>query len=171
MTIKSEQTIFVVHTNAYSGNFERELCAYITGQVGDCGVGESMASDFLDDCGEDLADDFAEIIAQPRDDNGVARPCSIYPTPGRYNDGMGGHFDTAEGVEGGGRWPAYESVAVYFREAPGQDAIELMKDRAVQYALTKYNRKSYDADRAPLIITGFELVTVTTKVSESRHAV
>lgn len=32
-------TIFVVETNKYSGNFEKEMVAYMTGFIGNCGVG------------------------------------------------------------------------------------------------------------------------------------
>ena len=32
----------VVKTNSYAGDFEREYCAYVTGQVGECEVGWEM---------------------------------------------------------------------------------------------------------------------------------
>ena len=35
--------IFVVDTNQYSGNFERELTAYMKGMIGGCGVGVELA--------------------------------------------------------------------------------------------------------------------------------
>jgi hypothetical protein len=38
-----ERLLFVVDTDTYAGNFEREMCAYITGQVGECEVGEEIA--------------------------------------------------------------------------------------------------------------------------------
>lgn len=36
----SKKYSFIIDTNSYAGNFEREMCAYLTGQVGDCGVGD-----------------------------------------------------------------------------------------------------------------------------------
>ena len=27
--------LLVIDTNSYAGNFERQLCAYVTGQIGD----------------------------------------------------------------------------------------------------------------------------------------
>ncbi|KKK83825.1 hypothetical protein LCGC14_2789530, partial [marine sediment metagenome] len=36
---KSDSWIFIIDTDSYAGNFEREMCAYITGRVGECGVG------------------------------------------------------------------------------------------------------------------------------------
>lgn len=158
----SEQIIFVIHTDAYSGNFERELCAYITGQVGDCGVGEDLASDFLDEVGDEQADLFSEIIGSKTDDRGCARPCEIYATPGRLNDGVGNLYDAKEGETG---WPAYESVAIYFDEMPSQEQIDLMKERTHEYAKSEYNRKSYHRDREPLTIKGFELVREFTTVA------
>lgn len=39
----SSKYILVADTNQYAGNFERELCAYITGQYGECSVGADIA--------------------------------------------------------------------------------------------------------------------------------
>lgn len=164
----SEQIIFVIHTDAYSGNFERELCAYITGQIGECGVGEDLASDFLDEVGDEAADLFSDIVMQVNDDRGCARPCAIYATPGRLNDGYGNMRDGKEGETG---YPAYESVAIYFSERPSDEQIELMKSRARDYAEQEYNRKSYNRDRDPLTIKGFELITEITEKKEVREAV
>jgi len=165
--MSDERIIFVIHTNAYAGNFERELCAYITGQVGDCGVGEDLASDFLDEVGDEQADLFADIIGVAPDDGRCDRPCKIYPTPGRLNNGMGTHFDAAEDQKG---FPAYESVAIYFDEMPSDEQFDLMKDRTMQYAKSVYNRKSYYKDREPLVIKGFELIVETTEVKQLRKA-
>jgi len=41
-----EKHSFIIDTNEYAGNFEREMCAYCTGQIGDCGVGEEEAEKF-----------------------------------------------------------------------------------------------------------------------------
>ena len=37
--MQNEKYLFVIDTDSYSGNFEREMCAYCTGQIGDCEVG------------------------------------------------------------------------------------------------------------------------------------
>ena len=34
--------LFIIHTDSYAGAFEREICAHITGLVGDCEVGEEL---------------------------------------------------------------------------------------------------------------------------------
>jgi hypothetical protein len=162
----TEQLIFVVHTDSYSGNFEREMCAFLTGQIGDCGVGDDMANLFEEELGEDLKEAFAEIIKQVADeDHGDCfRPCVIWPTPGRGNDGMGQHFDLTPEYATKRYYPAYESVAIFFKKQPSQEMIELMKSRAQLYAKEEYNRKSYHADREPLNIKGFQLLKKVTKV-------
>lgn len=40
---------FIIKTNKYAGNFEREICAYITGNVGECGVGSEYARKFKEE--------------------------------------------------------------------------------------------------------------------------
>jgi hypothetical protein len=35
-----EGYVFIIDTEQYAGNFEREMCAYCTGILGDCEVGE-----------------------------------------------------------------------------------------------------------------------------------
>lgn len=84
---------FVIDTETYAGNFERELCAYLTGRIGDCGVGQSSATRFDEDLGETEWPDLLEdLVGSESDDHGCSRPCKIYPTPGWFNNGMGGIF-------------------------------------------------------------------------------
>ncbi len=35
--------LFVIDTDTYAGSFEREICAYVTGQIGECEVGKEEA--------------------------------------------------------------------------------------------------------------------------------
>ena len=83
---------FVVDTESYAGNFEREMCAFMTGQVGECGVGQKAAAIFEEDCGEDLLEEMEDLIGAENDDRGCCRPAKIYPTPGWFNNGVGGHY-------------------------------------------------------------------------------
>lgn len=153
MSTEEEQLIFIVHTDQYSGNFERQMTAFMTGQVGDCGVGEEYAEEVMDDFNEQDFEAFQEIIGSCQDDHGCDRPCEIWPTPGRYNNGMGGHFD-GDPKDGEGRWPAYESVAIYFDEMPTPQQIQFMKDRAYEFA------KNF---RYEIKITGFEMIKQITR--------
>jgi len=76
---------FVIDTNMYSGNFERELCAYITGVVGDCEVGTNKI-------------EFNEIdgVMQVADDHGCERPVAAYETPNCFNNGMGFNYTAGQ---------------------------------------------------------------------------
>ena len=87
--------IFVIDTEQYAGNFERELCAYLTGQIGDCQVGDDMAEKFKEEEGEKLVEKFDDLI-QRVSDEGCYRPVMIWYTEGWFNNGIGGHFRTGE---------------------------------------------------------------------------
>ena len=64
----------------YSGSFEREMCAYITGHIGECGVGYS----FVDKKYTKL---FKPYILQIDEQNsGCKRPVKIYPNPKYSNN-------------------------------------------------------------------------------------
>ncbi len=79
---------FVIDTDKYAGNFEREMCAYLTGRTGECGVGKPDEDKDYSIFGYDVID-----VA---DDNGCERPVTIYPTPGFYNNGMGFEYKTGQ---------------------------------------------------------------------------
>jgi hypothetical protein len=67
----------IIETNSYAGNFEREMCAAITGAVGECGVGSPLDYDYSM---------FEGSIVEKQDENGFYRPVSIYPDAnGNYN--------------------------------------------------------------------------------------
>jgi hypothetical protein len=128
------QFTFVVDTNQYAGNFERQLCAYITGLVGDCDVGGEYSTLFQQ---EETTPPFDEVVAYP-DDHGCFRPCEI--------------FKDSKGAK-------YNSVAIHFETRPTASHIEIMKRRAFLFptALTKY-----DSSRLGKIkITGFRLIEQT----------
>lgn len=94
---RSPRRYLIVDTENYSGNFERALCAFMTGQVGECGVGLEQAKEFCQEHPEDL---FEDLVTRDTDDRGIRRPAKIWPTPGWFNDGMGGHYrEDEEGVE------------------------------------------------------------------------
>ncbi|MCH9836146.1 hypothetical protein K0U83_10820 [bacterium] len=92
---------FVIDTDHYAGDFERETCAAATGRVGECGVGVAVADAARADLStsEDgrrflrWCEDHVRDVA---DDNGCARPCSAYPTPGWMDDGHGNAYRVEE---------------------------------------------------------------------------
>lgn len=62
---------FIIDTNEYAGNFEREMTAFITGVVGECEVGD----EYVD---QEITEMFDEEIQHASDDNGCYRPCEVY---------------------------------------------------------------------------------------------
>ncbi len=92
--------IFIIDTDMYAGNFERELTAYCTGVIGDCGVGQERAKLFVKECPEQ-ENEMAELVEQVADEHGCYRPTKIQPTPGFFNDGMGNEWPDSEWPEDG----------------------------------------------------------------------
>ena len=60
---------FVVKTNEYTGNFEREMCAFVTGRIGECEVGDAYIVN--------LPVNFDNIM-DVADDSGCHRPVSVH---------------------------------------------------------------------------------------------
>lgn len=93
--------IFVIDTNKYAGNFERQLCAYMTGRIGECEVGEEEAKIFNK---ETNTDEYAfdderhpfQFVINVSDEVKCQRPVTIIATPGWFNPGMGGQFRDGE---------------------------------------------------------------------------
>lgn len=84
--------LFVIDTDSYAGNFEREMCAYITGQIGECGVGKKLAERAKKELEADGSfEDFDHIVISAPDEHGCRRPTTIYPNPNWF-DGRGGHY-------------------------------------------------------------------------------
>jgi hypothetical protein len=107
--------IFIIDTDKYAGNFEREMCAYMTGHVGECGVGENIAEDFEEEFPREYKK-FEAIILKVTDDNGCFRPVQIEPIKNTR---------------------AYNAVGINFSERPHEKLIEFMKSRAEEFAKAK----------------------------------
>lgn len=126
--MSTDYYLFVIDTNAYAGNFERDMCAYMTGHVGDCGVGIGMAELYAKDEGEPLY----RVISVP-DEQGCNRPTSIWPSP---NGDM-------------------NSVAIFFETRPNKNEIALLKRRAAMFLSAP---KGHQFDSRPTKILGFRLI-------------
>lgn len=59
-----------IKTNCYAGNFEREMCAFLTGHIGECGSGEEFVE-------EDVKSWFEDFISGDSDEYGCFRPVSL----------------------------------------------------------------------------------------------
>ena len=82
----------IIDTDKYSGNFEREMCAYITGVLGICEIGEKESDIALEELDQETIYWFNNNTIQMSDDGSNLRPCAIRPTPGWFNDGMGNNW-------------------------------------------------------------------------------
>lgn len=142
----SEKYIFVIDTDQYAGNFEREMCACCTGQIGECEVGEEESKKFRTEVGEEVYDIMDELVEQRPDDHGCSRPTSLWRTP-IYLSPKGGH----------------NSVAIFFYDMPSEDILTVMKDRAEIFI--KGNERIFNKPRTMKIL-GFRLLKETTIIEE-----
>jgi hypothetical protein len=83
---------FVIDTDDYAGKFEREMCAYITGCTGDCGVGSEFAELADKEVAKDILEKFDDYIANVPDEHGCNRPVTIWPSTNWWNDGIGNQW-------------------------------------------------------------------------------
>lgn len=150
--------IFVIDTDSYSGNFEREMTGWIMGHDN---YGETYTKGTHEQVRE-LYPELSEYFTRMQeissdhvfDDEYGHQQCGIIETPGWSNDGMGKHTKLAEGEKR--KWPAYQSVgiAVSTTEIPKGD-LKQMKALAQEFA------KDNDIE-----ILGYRIVTVETVTTE-----
>jgi hypothetical protein len=106
--------VIVFDTDRYAGNFEREMCAYVSGQYGECEVGRELAESVLPTLKHRQW--YEEHVVSEPDEHGCWRPTSIWPTPG---DNDPEH--------------PYESVAIFVDEFPPVAVLAEMIARARAY--------------------------------------
>lgn len=153
--------IVVFDTDAYSGNFERELGGYACGAYNGLYPGDNHGWDekveFEKDCPELAASLSKKLVSLHHIEYGPVQT-SIRSTPVRRNDGHGKCYDS-EGAEG---YPAYESVAVFFKRPPTPEEMKAIRVRAHEFSqtFTKY--------RSGFSIKDIYLVTRVVSVSEER---
>tara|TARA_Y100000310_G_scaffold56232_1_gene51647 strand:+ start:49474 stop:49926 length:453 start_codon:yes stop_codon:yes gene_type:complete len=148
----SKKYIFAIDTDKYAGNFEREMCAYATGQLGICEVGKEMQKLFIqeeDDPAYDESLIFEGIIENRADGNGAMRPCSIGVTPNLKK-------------------PVCNSVEIYFHKKPTEEQIEMLKRRCTKFATDKSIPKKWPSQEYPDKILGFRLITEETTLTEEK---
>ena len=127
---------FVIDTDEYAGNFEREMCAYVTGRVGDCQVGEDIAEKVRDEIEQsDFFDEIDRVVVTLPDDHGCHRPVSIGPTPG-YSEN--------------------QSVEIHLHDIPTDDLVDFFMTRALAFASQPHDDDNDDGDEFSII--GFRLV-------------
>lgn len=105
---------FVVDTDMYAGNFERELGGYVVGQVDD--YGDHRAGPYIElyekECPTNPFENLVEWRVYDPGDDGIMRvPANISPTPG---------------TKGG----AYNSVSIHLGKKPTSKQLRLLVERA-----------------------------------------
>ncbi len=167
MELETPSIIFCIDTNSYSGNFHREMTAWITGLYGDCEVGKEIAEAARVELGSRF-EEFYGKVQNDTDEHGTARPNAMGATPGFFNDGLGNEWpesmaDSPEVLETyqrtakehkhhedvPGHFPSYQSVEISFYDRPKPETVELMRERARSYQ---------DQDDNTIKVTGFRLV-------------
>lgn len=106
---------FIIETSDYAGNFERQLCAYLTGRVGECTVGEELARVAKRELPTEACNWFEDHAFMEPDDHGVFRPVAI-------SQNSLGNFD---------------NVTLFFDEPPPDHVREVLEER-----LRKINRET-----------------------------
>lgn len=141
--------VFVIDTAEYAGNFEREMCAWITGIIGDCGVGRETADAASYTMSEALQGWCYDNIIQVPDEHGCARPVTVWRVPKGIHEGNGQN----------------NGVGIYVEDAPGGQILAEMKDRA-RYFCDNFRKDGGVPSRFagfrddPIPLTGFRLVSV-----------
>ena len=123
--------ILCLDTTKYAGNFEREMTAYATGSVGDCGVGDEESDRFFEETkglDQDLIEDLRDAVISRGDDRGCSRPCAIQPGPANN----------------------YHTIGIFLGRPLENDALKLVIKRSEEY-LTATKHAS---------LTGVRLVTM-----------
>jgi hypothetical protein len=135
--------VFVIDTDSYAGNFERELCAYVTGaqEEDGCSHGEKEAELFREEEPKEVQGIIAETIAQgfvEHDGRGYLSPYVLVHTPGTE--------------ERGGE---YNSVGIFFEAKPNGCLVHILKKRAKKYGEI---HKNILGEPKPFKVTGFRLI-------------
>lgn len=124
--------ILCLDTDHCAGNFERDLTAYCTGAIGECGVGEDQRDYFFEEVPEKFHKAFEDKIISLPDEHGCHRPCITVPTPGWVNIGEGfQHRFPAATLQAW--YPAAHSVGILFSPEPDDDEISLITARAMKF--------------------------------------
>jgi hypothetical protein len=117
--LPENEKVLIVDTGAYAGNFEREMVAFITGQIGECSVGTEAAVIAGKELPADVLLWFEQNVIQTSDDHGCYRPASISKTPNSDD---------------------YNSVEFVVEEWPPSHMLYLIHDRAKDFC-KRFNRE------------------------------
>ena len=167
---RTEYTL-AIDTDSYSGNFERQMFAFIFGIPDTNDGGTRDLSHYMDAAkaagvSKKLRNDYPYELLDTRmndpGDDGYHRAyVTICPTPGYFNDGKGEHYaDTEENRKkvGAKRHPAFQSVAIFLSELPTDKELAYIKERAQAFQ-TFPSKHAWET--RPKVL-GFRILTATT---------
>lgn len=136
--------LVVIDTQTYAGNFERELCAWVTGMLGPSSVGEHYAKKAQAQM--EYQEWWEENIAWQEKELGteVDYPATIWVTPGINNYGK-------LVKQGENPHPlAYFSVAIFVEEFPPEAVLEEMIARVKDFCHNPYALCERESIRAEM---------------------
>ena len=120
-----------IDTTKYSGDFEREMACFITGEGGQSGINQTLYKEANLALSAIQRKWFNRCILLKNNSGGSLEVGCIAPTPEWYNDGKGNHF------VGEGLYPAYQSVQICFTEEPPKEIRKLIWERALLFCDVK----------------------------------
>jgi len=151
ITRSTPRYLFIIETDSYAGNFERDMTAWCTGHIGDCQVGShyvklfnsfgyvKWGDDYNSD--ENHLSEYIECRVCPEDNSHCSRPCTGY-----YNE---------EGE--------YNNVCIYFAEEPPQEIIDIIKERAHGFSRTRQKQqelKGQNWNNEDIKVFGFKWIKI-----------
>lgn len=143
---------FVIDTNAYAGNFERELSAYVIGRCDDFGEGMDPVQPYINlyrtECGKLLEDLVDCRVNDPGDDGLCRAPMDLAPTPGQKKH-------------------TFNSVAIFMKHKPSKKQLALLVERAMKFPSLpplSFNDKGDLSRHLSLNVIGCRLVEEYTRI-------
>jgi hypothetical protein len=142
---KGPRWSFVVDTDSYAGNFDRELSSFVVGRCDE--GGDHRGAPYREMFEKEIRghgrrghfekeDPFEGLVVTRVDDHGddfICRaPMSLAPTPGYSNDGKGIVSKLKSGKEP--KHPAYNSVAIFLSRKPTDAELRLLAERAKKFS-------------------------------------
>lgn len=141
--------IVKINTEQYAGNFERELCAYVTGQYGECGVGDLIAQGARKSIKNLVW--FEHHLQWDSDEFDCCRPVIIQPTEGWFNNGMGKCYKTEGADFERAKDEAVEAYREYHRGVQDQKSEEFyVRYRAAWHGWPAWNTVGILIDDLPV---------------------
>lgn len=170
---------FIIDTDAYAGNFERGMTAWMTGNRS---YGLSNAQELVKAAREEMDPHLlawcdVHVIEQDIE-NGFYSCVDIAATPGWVNNGMGKKFRTDKPLDPKeNRWPSYQSVAIFMNEHPPEHIVKQLAERARFFSRENYKKGKLPVGHMidwrkepPCNVTGFRLLCTEVTTTETMPA-